>query len=63
MPSALTRPFCGARPKLPRMVEAALIAQADPPKPLAPPRRRSRWYLIPLGAVVFVAGVGLGALF
>ncbi len=49
-------------PKLPRMVEAALIAQAEPPKPLAPPRRRSRWYLIPLGAGVFAAGVALGTL-
>ncbi len=49
-------------PKLPRMVEAALIAQAEPPKELAPPRRRSRWYLIPLGVLVFAAGIGLGSL-
>ncbi len=49
-------------PKLPRMVEAALIAQAEPPKHLAPPRRRSRWYLIPLGVLVFAAGIGLGLL-
>jgi ubiquinone biosynthesis protein len=49
-------------PKLPRMVEAALIAQAEPPKQLAPPRRRSRWYLIPLGVLVFAAGIGLGLL-
>ena len=47
-------------PKLPRLVESALIAQAEPPRPLAPPRRRSRWYLIPAAFVIFAAGVGLG---
>jgi ubiquinone biosynthesis protein len=47
-------------PKLPRLVEAALIAQAEPSKPLAPPRRRSRWYLIPLAVLIFAAGIGVG---
>ncbi len=49
-------------PKLPRLVESALIAQAEPSRPLAPPRRRSRWYLIPAAFVIFAAGVGLGHL-
>ena len=47
-------------PKLPRLVESALIAQAEPSRPLAPPRRRSRWYLIPAAFVIFAVGVGLG---
>ncbi len=47
-------------PKLPRLVESALIAQAEPSRPLAPPRRRSRWYLIPAAFVIFATGVGLG---
>ena len=49
-------------PKLPRLVESALIAQAEPPRALAPPRRRSRWYLIPAAFVVFALGVALGRL-
>jgi ubiquinone biosynthesis protein len=49
-------------PKLPRLVESALIAQAEPSRPLAPPRRRSRWYLIPAAFVIFAVGVGLGHL-
>jgi ubiquinone biosynthesis protein len=47
-------------PKLPRLVEAALIAQAEPPRPLVAPRRRSRWYLIPAAFVIFAAGIGTG---
>ncbi len=47
-------------PKLPRLVEAALIAQADRPKVLVKPRRRSRWYLVPAAFVIFAAGIGLG---
>ncbi|OYU19851.1 MAG: 2-polyprenylphenol 6-hydroxylase [Rhodobacteraceae bacterium PARR1] len=49
-------------PKLPRLVESALIAQAEPSRPLTPPRRRSRWYLIPAAFVIFAVGVGLGHL-
>ena len=47
-------------PKLPRLVEAALIAQAEPPRVLVAPRRRSRWYLIPAAFVIFAAGIGTG---
>ncbi|MEY4696487.1 MAG: 2-polyprenylphenol 6-hydroxylase [Pseudomonadota bacterium] len=47
-------------PKLPRLVEAALIAQAEPARPLVPKRRRSRWYLIPAGVALFALGLGLG---
>ena len=50
-------------PKLPRLVEAALIAQADPPKLLVKVRRRSRWYLIPAAFVIFAAGIGMGRFF
>jgi ubiquinone biosynthesis protein len=50
-------------PKLPRLVEAALIAQAEPPRPLVAPRRRSRWYLIPAAFVIFAAGIGTGMFF
>lgn len=49
-------------PKLPRLVEAALIAQAEPPRALVAPRRRSRWYLIPAAFVIFAAGIGVGVL-
>ena len=49
-------------PKLPRLVEAALIAQAEPPRALVAPRRRSRWYLIPTAFVIFAAGIGVGVL-
>jgi ubiquinone biosynthesis protein len=45
-------------PKLPRMVEAALIAQADRPKE-KPPRKRLVWLWQAVTAVLFV---GLGAL-
>lgn len=49
-------------PKLPRLVEAALIAQAEQPRTLAAPRRRSRWYLIPAAFVIFAAGIGVSVL-
>jgi ubiquinone biosynthesis protein len=47
-------------PKLPRMVEAALIAQADKPPPL-PPRREWRTLTMLLGGAALVAlGVWIG---
>ena len=46
--------------KLPRLVEAALIAQAEPAKTLFKVRHRSRWYLITAAFVIFAIGIELG---
>jgi ubiquinone biosynthesis protein len=49
-------------PKLPRMVENALIAQADKPTPL-PPQRRWRWLGFGVvGAALVAVGVWIGTL-
>jgi ubiquinone biosynthesis protein len=49
-------------PRLPRLVEAALIAQAEPQKPL-PRRNRLLWLkLLLVGVVVFALGIWLGKL-
>jgi ubiquinone biosynthesis protein len=47
-------------PRLPRMVEAALIAQADMPPPLPPSRAPRRIVQLLLAIVVFAAGIWLG---
>lgn len=44
-------------PRLPRLVEQVLIAQADLPPPVRPPRTRRR--LVQLGLVALVFGLGL----
>jgi ubiquinone biosynthesis protein len=47
-------------PKLPRMVEAALIARADKPAPL-PPRRRWAWlWMTAAGAILVALGIAIG---
>ena len=47
-------------PRLPRMVEAALIAQADMPPPLPPSRAPRRIVQLLLAILVFAAGIWLG---
>lgn len=47
-------------PRLPGLVEQALIAQATPPKPLAPPRRPWRLWRWALAVLLFAAGLAAG---
>jgi ubiquinone biosynthesis protein len=49
-------------PRLPRMVENALIAQADVPTPLPPRRRRRTVLVIGAAALILAAGVWIGTL-
>jgi ubiquinone biosynthesis protein len=47
-------------PKLPRLVEAQLIRQAEPPAPAAAPRQVSPVLWMLTGAVIAAAGIWLG---
>lgn len=49
-------------PRLPHLVEAALIAQADAPPPMKPPRTRRRLMQLVLACALLGAGVWLGRL-
>ncbi|WP_430465958.1 2-polyprenylphenol 6-hydroxylase [Tabrizicola sp.] len=49
-------------PRLPHLVEAALIAQADAPPPMKPPRTRRRLAQLGLAIVLFALGVWVGNL-
>jgi ubiquinone biosynthesis protein len=48
-------------PKLPRMVEAALIARAETPPPLQSRRAGSPVWMALLGAAVLAAGIVIGS--
>ena len=47
-------------PRLPRMVEAALIAQADVPPPMTPPRTRRRLAQLVLALALLGVGIWIG---
>jgi ubiquinone biosynthesis protein len=49
-------------PRLPHLVEAALIAQADAPPPMKPPRTRRRLAQAALAIVLLAGGFWLGRL-
>ncbi len=49
-------------PRLPRLVEAALIRQADTPPPPPPPRRIAWGVMVPMGAALMAVGVWVGML-
>ncbi|MFZ9199627.1 MAG: 2-polyprenylphenol 6-hydroxylase [Paracoccaceae bacterium] len=49
-------------PRLPHLVEAALIAQADAPPPMKPPRTRRRLAQVVLAIVLLAGGFWLGRL-